>query len=191
MFKEVTLWARVHELPIGLRTRNMGEKIAQKIRKLVAMDESLDSDGWATFLRMRMDIEVDKPLRRTIKIGGRGEGNKVLARISYDRLPTFCYFCGRLGHSEDECKYNEGDESTDVTKLQYGDWIRSSPLKKGSFIERKNSSSAKTNLFFEKLKEKQFDRNNHTEGGHTTGKIVAQKLTMEPAERGSRLEDDP
>ena len=48
-------------------------------------------------------------------------------KIGYVKLQDFCYDCGMLDHVYASCTlYNP---PTDEIELQYGDWMRSSPLK--------------------------------------------------------------
>ncbi|OMO80572.1 hypothetical protein COLO4_24039 [Corchorus olitorius] len=37
--------------------------------KLVAVDPSLDMEGWSRFLKVRAEIDITKPLRRAILVG--------------------------------------------------------------------------------------------------------------------------
>lgn len=65
----------------------------------------VDNDGKASgvFLRARITIEVDKPLRRGVLLRmGKGEEPKWFA-AQYEKLPFYCYCCGIMGHSEIEC----------------------------------------------------------------------------------------
>ncbi|KAJ8426111.1 hypothetical protein Cgig2_031778 [Carnegiea gigantea] len=64
-------------------------------------------------LNFRVDIDITKLLRRGVRITA--DGNPIWIRLKCVRLPDFCYACGKLGFPEAE--------------LQYGGWIRASPLK--------------------------------------------------------------
>lgn len=73
------------------------------IGSVIKMD--VDSDGKASgaFLRARVAIEIDKPLRRRVLLHmSRSKEPKWFA-VQYERLPFYCYGCGVLGNSEIEC----------------------------------------------------------------------------------------
>ncbi|OMO59710.1 reverse transcriptase [Corchorus capsularis] len=110
--------------PLGKRSLEMAEKMGKKMGTLIAVDPSLDMEGWACFLRKRVEIDVTKPLRRAIPIGKSTNG--VRGRLAYERLPEFCFGCGRIGHCVIDC----AEISDDPGQIQqYGDWLRASPLK--------------------------------------------------------------
>ena len=76
-------------------------------------------------------MDITKPLRRFIIVAkGAGKG-EIWGRLGYERLPTFCYKCGVIGHSEYECEQALVEGYRSNTK-QYGDWLRASPLQKGT-----------------------------------------------------------
>lgn len=47
-------------------------------------------------------------------------------------LPTFCFYCGTIGHSEKACDMKMDDSRKDqVREGQYGSWLRASQVKGG------------------------------------------------------------
>ncbi|MFQ6668323.1 hypothetical protein Gotur_034011 [Gossypium turneri] len=54
------------------------------------------------FCRLRIKLNVQKPLRRGIFVSI-GNGNRVWIPFNYETLPTFCFGCERLGHGLQEC----------------------------------------------------------------------------------------
>ena len=80
--------------------------------------------AWGPFFRIRVDIDITKPLMRgkMIHIEDVEEG---WVYFKYERLPTFCYCCGILGHQERECQtIRKGSLSSEEDDLQYGPWLR-------------------------------------------------------------------
>lgn len=59
--------------------------------------------GWRTYMRLRITMDIRKPLKRRMKIKKAG-GEWVWLNFKYEQLPTFCFFCGIIGHSEKLCE---------------------------------------------------------------------------------------
>lgn len=74
------------------------------IGKFEKVDLDEDSDCWGQSLRVRVSINIHKPLKRGIlmKLGAMAEERWV--RIAYEKIPDFCYGCGMLGHLIMDCK---------------------------------------------------------------------------------------
>ncbi|XVF53488.1 hypothetical protein PTKIN_Ptkin05aG0103200 [Pterospermum kingtungense] len=131
---------------------SIAERIGRRLGKLLAMDESLEGGGWAAFLRLRVMVDLTKPLRRTIKLAGGEDKRERWGRLAYERLPTFCYRCGLLGHADIDCEAADSGQTSNPELLQYGDWMRAIPFKKRTRFNKQLSSSAKTNAFFAQMK---------------------------------------
>ena len=76
-------------------------------------------------LCFRVDIAIDKPLKRGQKVAL--EGRIVWIDLRYVKLPDFYYICGMLGHVTKGCDYY--NPQCPESELQYGDWLRASPMK--------------------------------------------------------------
>ncbi|MBA0759980.1 hypothetical protein Gotri_022782 [Gossypium trilobum] len=55
------------------------------------------------FCRLRIKLNVQKPLRRGIFVL-RDNGNRYWIPFKYEKLPKFYFGCGKLGHDLQECK---------------------------------------------------------------------------------------
>ena len=80
-----------------------------------------------------MRVHVDLTINRLLQRGGNvvnSEGEKFWVSFKYERLPTFCFLSGILGHDEQHCSGNSNNSEAD---RQYGDWLRANGgLKSGS-----------------------------------------------------------
>jgi hypothetical protein len=73
------------------------------IGDVVKMDVDGDGKASGAFLRARVAIEIDKPLRRGVLLHmSRSEEPKWFV-VQYERLPFYCFASGIMGHSEIEC----------------------------------------------------------------------------------------
>ena len=77
---------------------------------------------------MRVDLPIDKPLRRGGYVTNM-DGERCWVSSKYERLPTFCFTCGKIGHDEKHC-------GTMIEKQplewQYREWIRVGGTSKGT-----------------------------------------------------------
>uniref|UniRef100_A0A2N9F4Z0 Reverse transcriptase domain-containing protein n=1 Tax=Fagus sylvatica TaxID=28930 RepID=A0A2N9F4Z0_FAGSY len=64
-FTHAAFWIRIVNLPIKSMTREMGEDIGQEIGRLIEVDVLVDNGvAWGRYLRIRVEIEIAKPLMR-------------------------------------------------------------------------------------------------------------------------------
>jgi hypothetical protein len=98
----MTIWVRILNLPFEWMNNKKGLKIAKLIDKNCSVD--VDDFGVAsgTFLRARVAIPFDQPLRRWVIV--RRDGRDESFNLQYEKLPFFCFGCGLIGHGELECK---------------------------------------------------------------------------------------
>ena len=122
-------------------TEAIGKDIGSKIGRVLEVDKRAMQAELAKFLRVRVEVTIDKPLRR----GGfvkNEEGERVWVDFRYERLPNFCYICGCLGHDEKHCQVSPTEQRSG---RQYGDWLKAGgAIKNGGEGERlKMQSEAK------------------------------------------------
>lgn len=124
-FQFSPFWVRLLDVPFGKRTENMAREIGEVLGGFLELDNT-DPLGWQEFMRIRVMVDLNKPLRREVKIGGLGNAVKWVD-IKYERLTDFCYYCGRIGHVDRDCSYQQNDVGFDEVVYQYGPWLRASP----------------------------------------------------------------
>lgn len=50
-----------------------------------------------------MKIDIDKPLKRWLRLKLGKTEEITVVNLRYERLPEFCFACGRIGHGIKEC----------------------------------------------------------------------------------------
>ncbi|XVF61640.1 hypothetical protein PTKIN_Ptkin08bG0146700 [Pterospermum kingtungense] len=80
----------------------IGTQLGNFVGRFVAYDDKNNSLIWITYMCIRVSIDVRKPLKRKKKVLLR-DGKQVFFNFKYEKLSTFSFMCGILGHSEHFC----------------------------------------------------------------------------------------
>lgn len=67
------------------------------------MDVDADGKASGAFLRARVAIEIDKPIRWGVLLRMSKNEEPRWFQAQYEKLPYICFACGKMGHSEIEC----------------------------------------------------------------------------------------
>ncbi|KAL8513790.1 hypothetical protein ACS0TY_013050 [Phlomoides rotata] len=111
LFSTVTFWVRLYDLPMVARNSRSIEKIGGCIGDVVEIDQA-SLNGVARSIRIKAKIDYSKPLRSGITLELK-DSKQVWVNFKYERLPSFCYLCGVLGHMHRECDLAEGGDNLD------------------------------------------------------------------------------
>ncbi|KAL0442467.1 UNVERIFIED_CONTAM: hypothetical protein Slati_1969400 [Sesamum latifolium] len=115
---------RIHGLPLGEMTPAIAQFIGGKIGRLLESDQTKDPKSWGSFMRLRIAIDVTKPLPRALKIRT-VLGDDHIVTFTYEWLPNFCYLCGRIGHISQWCESRFQPDFVDPSdNSPYGPWLR-------------------------------------------------------------------
>uniref|UniRef100_A0A803N2Z4 CCHC-type domain-containing protein n=1 Tax=Chenopodium quinoa TaxID=63459 RepID=A0A803N2Z4_CHEQI len=55
-------------------------------------------------MRIKVLLDINKPMKRGLKIST-GLSSSKWVGLKYERLADYCYFCGRLDHTEKDCQF--------------------------------------------------------------------------------------
>ncbi|KAH6770453.1 hypothetical protein C2S52_015256 [Perilla frutescens var. hirtella] len=69
---------------------------------------------------MRVRRKIEQPLQRCLHVVDEKAEEKVMVLLLYEKLPDFCYACGRVGN---KMRLYE-DDKTDKVNLNFGQWMR-------------------------------------------------------------------
>ena len=125
--KWTPFWVQIFNLPLKCMTRESGYEIGAKIGKVLEVDVPEKGVQWGKFLRVRIRFDATTQLIKGKKVSIEGgEGRWIF--FKYERLPNFCYQCGRLDHGEKDCPERKVEENHgDEERKQYGAWLRGEP----------------------------------------------------------------
>lgn len=115
-FSSCPFWIQIHGLPCEKMTRTNAELIGKRFGILLGVEGA--SEGLLlnrSFLRVRVEVNLKEPLPGGFWLRRRNNtGRDFWISYKHERLPDYCYACGRLGHENRECKFvtrEEGSQS--------------------------------------------------------------------------------
>lgn len=150
-FKYVSFWIHFHKLSFACFNRKSAMEIGSLLGRVEQIDLEDDKEQyWRKTLRIKVQIEVSLPLKRGIFLSSGTGGIDKWIKVTYEKLPDFCYGCGLLGHTIKEC---EGDYGSNEEELSYGPDLRES-IKLFSF--KYNDTDRKDNYGLGKGKRKRW-----------------------------------
>lgn len=116
------MWVQVYDIPRGFLSESILRSVGAALGEFVKADTNTFDGVWKPCVRIRVILNVEKPLKRRMKIRREGD-NWSWLNFKYERLGIFCFVCGILGHSERDCNvvYQNPDK---VIGKAYGVWLR-------------------------------------------------------------------
>jgi hypothetical protein len=123
VFDSLDIWFRVLDLPMDFMNSAYGEFIGGWIGKYIQTDVDEEGIAWGKDLRIRVAVRVDQPLLRGVPLKN-SEEDDVQGNwfdLKYEKIPHFCFDCGRLVHPVEGCQAEKDDSK------QWGEWLRASP----------------------------------------------------------------
>ena len=136
-FTHSPFWVQIWDLPFEHMSTEVGKDLGNCLGNFIEADRRTGHYDQAKFMRIRVNLQLDKPLRRRGKVAG-DDGDKFWVSFKYERLPTFCYICGRMGHDDRHCP--ESAEHLNSPR-QYGEWLRASGNLRFTAGKSKSTSS--------------------------------------------------
>lgn len=99
----IDLWVQIHDLQPSFMSEKIITEVGNQLGKFVSSCPSNFKGVWRGYLRIRVSMDLSKPLKRKMKI--RKFGNEWGSiTFKYENVPTFFFICGVLGHSEKYCR---------------------------------------------------------------------------------------
>lgn len=119
---KMDIWVQVYDLPKGLFSKTIFMNIGNFVGNFVNSDTANMKGGWKMYACVRVTMDINKPLRRKMKIKMAG-GEWSWVNFKYERLSTFCFVCGMMGHLERDFGIVYAHPEKEITRA-YGVWLR-------------------------------------------------------------------
>ncbi|TXG49744.1 hypothetical protein EZV62_025619 [Acer yangbiense] len=140
-FTKADFWVQIHDIPIMCMNRRTTKWLTEQLVKLLIYPQNLESAG---------ENKTDEVTVVTLK---------------YERLPDFCYVCGRIGHGIKECIDEEARKaSLEGLPNKFGSWLKASTSEQSNY--KFNSQFAGSSL----------ERGRSLEGSHSASRTAATKI---------------
>lgn len=136
-FSTTQIWVQVRGLPSYWSSKEVGWKLGKLFLNCLNVIFLENGSRHGKVLKLLVEINLNTPLLRgtRIKLGNEMEW----VDFKYEQLPSFCFYCGIIGHQEKDCETKMSDSREDkICEGQYGEWLRVSfprGMRKGSYGE--------------------------------------------------------
>ncbi|KAK3121518.1 hypothetical protein QOZ80_8BG0655120 [Eleusine coracana subsp. coracana] len=135
----MAVWVRIHDLPFGLMNDKWGWELAKKVGDVMKIEVDAQGRAWGPYLRAKVQIDLSKPLLRCVTIFSEKRQTFVQFEVRYEKLPSYLYSCGLIGHSSIVCPTPAKRDDKDL--LPYKKDLRAIDDHK----QRRNSEDRQTN----------------------------------------------
>ncbi|KAL8126012.1 hypothetical protein AgCh_013345 [Apium graveolens] len=119
---EMDIWVQIHDIPKGFIFESILVSIGNFVGKHVKSDPTNFDSTWKQYVRVRVKMNIQKPLKRRMKIKREG-GSWSWINFKYERLGNLCFVCGIIGHTERDCNVVYAHPEKEVERA-YGTWLR-------------------------------------------------------------------
>ncbi|KAK0592137.1 hypothetical protein LWI29_013935 [Acer saccharum] len=132
-FDRVSFWFQFWNVPLMFMNPSVAKLLAEMVGIVIELP-MVTNKCWREFMRVRVSVDITKPLKRGIRVWIEEFG----VMIQYERLSNFCFGCGVIGHVLRECTTKHQELAGKSQPLKYGAWLQAEPTK-----QRQGSSSSK------------------------------------------------
>lgn len=95
------IWIELHNLPIEFWSGDTLETITSHLGKLLKIDDLTISLTCTKYARVCIELNLSKLLNKGFWLGD--DLHRVFIVVLCERLPTFCYSYGVIGHGSNTC----------------------------------------------------------------------------------------
>ncbi|CAN1744882.1 hypothetical protein LINPERHAP1_LOCUS2262 [Linum perenne] len=108
-------WVHINDLSSEFYSEIVGRAIGNWMGEFLEYDENNQFTRDEPCMRIRVKLDVRRSLKREKVI--RKPSKELKVTFKYERLPTFCYICGRIGHIDRFCEVRFRVPEEQIVKL--------------------------------------------------------------------------
>lgn len=131
-FDKTPFWIRIYDVPWAGRKDEILHQIGTRFGEVIEIDKNSTS-GIARSIRIKIRLDLTKPIKRGTKLRI-GSSEACWLPVTYERLPSFCYWCGMLGHTSKDCEQLNMEEDRmgkiPESQMPFGEFLKASPMKR-------------------------------------------------------------
>ncbi|TXG66577.1 hypothetical protein EZV62_007852 [Acer yangbiense] len=125
-FNKADLWVQIHDLLIMCMNRRTAKWLAEQLGEVVELPTE-SRECWGKFMRVKVRIDISKALKRWIKLKLGKSEEVTTMNLKYERLPEFCFACGKIGHGIKECQdVDARNTALEGSQNKFGSWLKAS-----------------------------------------------------------------
>jgi hypothetical protein len=122
-FEKAAFWVRMSNLPLACMSKEMGTRIGSTMGVVEEVEVDEDGVGWEEYLRVRIVLDLTKPLSRGRFLHIREKA--IWITFKYEKIPRFCFKCGIIRHGGRGCIAPGGRRMLgNKGENQFGPWLR-------------------------------------------------------------------
>ncbi|XP_073309825.1 uncharacterized protein [Primulina huaijiensis] len=138
VFDEIPMWVQCHNVPLAFMHSAIIRNLGSRIGRVLEVDEGEEGKCSGRHARIRVSLNINHPLKQCLWVKSHMGSDDICIIIVYEKLPNFCFNCGKLGHVQRDCDIQEENAPT----LKFGNWLKASSV---SGDKKVNTSKANTN----------------------------------------------
>uniref|UniRef100_A0A803NNF9 CCHC-type domain-containing protein n=1 Tax=Cannabis sativa TaxID=3483 RepID=A0A803NNF9_CANSA len=104
-FSKAQFWVQAYRLPFLSKSRALAMKVGKWIGDYVDVYEDSVREGWGSYIRIRVLIDISHPLMRGKLVTLPKVRDEHWLEFRHENLPIFCFHCGRIGHPFEKCHF--------------------------------------------------------------------------------------
>lgn len=131
----LNIWIQLYNLPVGYMLETVGKQLGNFFGEFLEYDAKNNASIWRECMRVRIRINVRKPIKRKKKIVKKN-GQEFIVVCKYERLGEFCFSCGLVSHTDRFCRSSTGMGDEGVAK-EWGSWLRAPPRRVAGQVQSK------------------------------------------------------